>query len=252
VYLRRGRKEFTVLTDANGEFEFIGLPGGTYHVDTSGLPSDAFLLDPGDIEITAHACHSLGLRAGFASTVNGRVTVAPGFAIGPMHIAAMTLGGRQVASTAPADGGRYAFNGLVLGDYLIAVLANPYYLQTYAPGTRDAAQAAIVRVTPEAALRDVDIDVPASSEIITLTIRARAPQGVPLDTCIHVSRDGVQDVAIAQTNRRGEVSVTVAHRGGPIVVTADPVDGNCAAPVTISANDRPQPVDLMFSPERCR
>ena len=255
VYLERRRNKFTTMADAKGDFRFAGLPGGTYEISTSGLPADAFLVDPGEIEVIAHACDDIDLQADFEggpSTIAGRITVASGFGIGPMQIAAMRPDGQVAARTTPKDGGRYVIAPLAAGDYVVCVVANQFYTQTCAPGTRDIAQATHVHVERGAVSGDVDIDVPSSSEVVTLMLCVRVPQGVPPVTTIHVARDGVQDVTTTRTYQSGSVFVPVPSRGGSVVISADPIAGNCAAPLTITSDIYPRQIELIFSSDRCQ
>ncbi len=121
-----GATQQTTTTAADGSYSFQNVPGGTYTISLSNLPSDATFTNPTQtitISSTGQVA-SADFSGNFIRTaaITGVVLVddepAPGIAV--------SLSGTESGSTATDGLGTFAFTGLRAGDYAVAITSpNP-------------------------------------------------------------------------------------------------------------------------------
>ncbi len=128
-----GPREMEVLTDATGEFEFAGLPPGSYSVGVTVPPNRPELLSFPQREIRlegAYACDEVLLWPRFQSRIEGHIVDQAGVPIAGVDVTLTNAnensrGWQGITSTTTDDLGHYDFDGLPEGPYTIRVRAEP-------------------------------------------------------------------------------------------------------------------------------
>jgi hypothetical protein len=154
------------ITGAGGEFEFVGLPSGSYSIGAAapdrpdlGFPTREVLLDG------AYACREIVLLGRTNSRVEGRIVDQSGAPIPRVEVTLRsmhkTANGLIMNATATTDDqGSYTFNGLPEGLYAVHVRAVPDR-NGLAPLSPDSADAHLTR----------QIDLPLGGEAVVEPIR---------------------------------------------------------------------------------
>jgi hypothetical protein len=123
---------------------------------------------------------------------------------------------------------------------------------TYAPGTVNVEEATRIRITGGETVSDIDIDVPATLEMVRFTVKAtledgRSVQNARMD--VVTTTDDTRD--FGPTNVEGLISFVVA-RGKTLTVRGVPFEGQCASPIGIGPRTYPEVVALVYSRSACQ
>lgn len=140
-----GPRELEAVTNAKGEFEFVGLPPGSYSVGLTVPPNRPELLSFRQQTISlegAYACGEILLWPRIQSRVEGRVLDQTGAPIVGVDVALDSGNGTTTAIT--DDEGHYAVDGLPEGRYTARVRAEPDR-NGLAPLTSDPIEAQLTR-----------------------------------------------------------------------------------------------------------
>lgn len=136
-----GTSTASTTTDANGDYQFSGLEGGTYTVTISGAPSDAqFATTSQTAAITQSGqTVTVDFSGQFirTSSIVGSVT-ANGTGLGGV---AVSLSGDESLSTTTGADGQYTFTGLRAGSYTVSIAGFDPNLYTFATTSQSASVA---------------------------------------------------------------------------------------------------------------
>lgn len=159
VVAERGARRFEGVSDAEGRYEIAGLEAGVYtitaHHDSYASPKPAY-----GVTVSEGGCaiHNVGLSS--TNFLEGNVFDSEGQ---PVRNAAVTLlaaeteSSKANCSTLTDGSGRFAFNQITPGEYVLAVnprgmsVRMPYEPRFY-DGTADREAATTITITPQSGL----------------------------------------------------------------------------------------------------
>jgi uncharacterized protein (DUF2141 family) len=168
-----GPQRYGTLTDAQGKFAIIGLPGGSYLISADRI---GFVGSPNNVETSINLKagdkhQNLKLKLIPTGAITGHVQDADGQPMEGMSVSVET-GGRELRATSTDDRGVYRIGGLRPGKVRVRAqgielplppeirtdgTAEAHYSPTYYPSALDAKSAMRVEVAPAADLTGVDI-----------------------------------------------------------------------------------------------
>jgi hypothetical protein len=182
----RGRT-LEARTDRNGRYRFLNPPPGRYKVTVHPPPGFGGLYGDDDtsteVEVTTPACsaeHDVSLE--IDGRIGGRVVddrgrpVADDVQVSVVTVASAKLAfDRRLSRSAYTNNGRYEFEGLPPGQYLLGVSikdpAEPTtpYETTYYPSGSDPGRARVFTLTAGERLTGIEIRLPARLSEVTIT-----------------------------------------------------------------------------------
>jgi carboxypeptidase family protein len=254
-----GGKTATTTTDRDGRFEIRGLAAGTYRV-SAGLPESLALQGDTSVSIVPHGCYDASLSTVPNTTIGGRVVLPLGVQVTGTQVTAFASDGRDVKSTFTDPFGRYQLSGLGPGDYLIGINAGQYQPRTaapfppttFAPGTTERSQARTIHIDGPAHLTDVDVVVPKLSGIVRIAVKSTFADGSPVtEQSLRLSTTGYGEFDI-HTTRSADGAASVSVVRGVQVYILGSARGGCMPPVRVGADDFPERIEAVFTPDGCR
>lgn len=200
LVLLRGPRNASMITDAEGRYQFEQLPEGTYTVSpvdftlpyTPTRRELASLAEAGEVEFAAPRLH----------TISGRTTALDGR---PIPETVLTLDGPQLGWASTDNDGRYAFTRVIEGNSLRVVSFR--YNRVYNPG----AQAV------EAIAGDTVLDF-AGRGMFTISGRVTDAQGNPL-AGVPIALRG-EESRTTTTNERGNYTFGGVPEDGSYTIAA--------------------------------
>ena len=247
----------TVMSDAAGRFEFRGLAPGTYLLRAE-LPNELLAVaSENPIELQPHECAGVSVRAVPNTMVSGRVILPRSFRAEGLTVSLMTPDGVLVENAYADSQGTFVFPGQPAGEYIVGVNATGLpptpdrpFPPTFAPGTSDIQDAERIRIGGPGDLTDVNIVVPRTSPVATITVAAKDVLGRPVEAAQLVTSSGGGDVRLGRTDARGIAQVRLV--GGVRQYLMVSGLGGCASPVAIGPADLPATLEVTLHQEGCR
>jgi hypothetical protein len=184
-----------VYTDANGIFRFFGLAPGSYRV-RAGTPSDLRRLYGDEtltLQVTDGRCSGGQFTVTSLSTISGRVVDAKGLPLKTrVDLVPVDSDGKEIApaeqsiQTYSDDQGRYKFDWLAPGRYLVTVNSrnqpasyDPPYQRTYFPGVTERARASVIELIDGQQLTVDDFAIGPPLQTRTIEGVVLMPDGTP-------------------------------------------------------------------------
>lgn len=183
-------------TDASGRFEARGLPAGEYQfrISKDGMVTERHTGSgfpdgkaPDKIVIPSRGCVEAWVYLWPDTRLSGVVTSAGESPIKGAKVTAFRVDDkdahRSTLSAVTGDGGRYVFERLIPGKYVIGVNAGPgmdeEYATTYHPSSPTRLGATHVTVVDGKSIYDVDIRAPLPRQLVTMRVRVLWPDDRP-------------------------------------------------------------------------
>ena len=184
-----------VYTDAKGNFRFFGLAPGSYRV-RAGTPPDLRRLYGDEtltLNVTDGRCSGGQFTVTSLSTITGRVVDAKGAPLKTrVDLVPVDSDGKEIApaeqsiQTYSDDQGRYKFDWLAPGRYLVTVNSriqpasyDPPYQRTYFPGVTDRSLASVIELIDGQQLTVDDFALGPPLQTRTLEGIVLLPDGTP-------------------------------------------------------------------------
>jgi hypothetical protein len=189
---------WSVQTDVNGQFEFAGLPAGSYVIfvePISGFvrprdPASATLVDNGTAHVTirlvrAGAIEGRVLDGKGEPVLGANVNVVRRVAIAG-YVTTMPFGG----NTATNDVGEFRLFNVPAGEYYVVAMYTPRqsnsnpgtrigYVTTYYPASRTLGDARVVKVRAGQDTKRINVTM-ASSRLVRVSVHPVSSTGAPL------------------------------------------------------------------------
>jgi len=210
---------YETVCDANGVYEFVGLPAGKYRVHAE-IPDNLKLVswqqDNSWVEVKEGSCADLDVTARSDGRIAGRVIDAEGRSVPGIFVQLVRLeradriGQRNAGKWVYAKEGSFEFKEIPAGRYLLGVnldgepSGESPYPRTFYPGVDNAAGATVVVVGESGRLTDHDIHL--LPRLMTRTV-----EGVAYFSDGRLVTDG--SVAIKDSD---EINVKAGYASGRI------------------------------------
>jgi len=170
VILESANYSAAAFTDSDGHFELAGLPAGHYKARAE-IPSNLRLTyrTEKEIEVGEGRCSGVAFVTTLLSKLTGKVVDAEGKPVPevPINLAPVDATNKVISTEVEyqsftAKDGRYSFDTLSQGRYLLAVnpkgqprIAESPYRRTYYPGSPDSSQATVIALAEG---QEIDLD----------------------------------------------------------------------------------------------
>jgi hypothetical protein len=191
---------WSVQTDANGQFEFLHLPAGSYYITVEPIGGFLRPRDPAYATLGERGTAQLTIRVARAGAIEGRVLDENGDAVLGAQVHALrriNIGGYIKVQGGPAgpattdDRGRFRIFNVPPGEhYVVATYRPPHrdidpkrqrgFANTYYPNalTLDGARSIVVRPGRDSRRADVTL---VTRRLVKVLVRAVNSSGVPLN-----------------------------------------------------------------------
>jgi hypothetical protein len=256
-------------TDAEGKFQFTGLPPGTYTVKAAAPEHTEITGETKPFELLAHRCADLYFHVTWGSRIGGRVTNERGEPVKLLwvYLFPAELDPKEIdnfhkyPSVLTKDDGHYEFAGVAPGRYLLVVnphnaprVDEPPHPRTFFPGVEDPAQAEVVRVGEGEKVAGRDIRLARRLVEREVTGVVVWPDGRPAGKGVSVHLDSADiswgSVSNTSADEQGRFTLK-GWEGGTFLLTATAnlEDGKqkCAGPVEVTLRgEESAPVRLVI------
>jgi hypothetical protein len=155
-------KEYTVLSDGNGTFEFEPLPIGKYLISANSDPP--LWAEEGDVDVKPHSCSAIDFRLVVDAQISGKLLDASGNPLAETEVEVAKLNEDVYPKSTWTDTqGNFALHGLPPGDYVLKVTLEsvPYdkakTMEVFYPGLSDKTKAQIIHLQPSQVIRLPDL-----------------------------------------------------------------------------------------------
>jgi hypothetical protein len=226
-----------VFTDAKGVFQFFGLPAGDYQVralttpDLRRLYGDEILR----VKVVDGRCTGGQFTVTTLSTIRGRVLDSKGMVLKTrVDLVPLDSDGNEISAaegsieTSSDEQGKYKFDGVAPGRYLVAVNSfkqpgsyDPPYHRTYLPGLTDRARASIIEITEgqQVTVDDFVLGPPLTTRTIEGVVQM--PDGTPAaNALIKIEFTERNWIEIGSADAQGRFQMKV-FEGFKYIVTAE-------------------------------
>jgi hypothetical protein len=179
-------------TNNNGEFEFLNIAPGKYHltVTSPDVFEDEARWPSGDPTVAPFSCGDQNLSVWPNGRIEGTLQTADGKALRGVPVQAFTLNLRGQLNSSPFreqktdDSGRYSLSGLPPGDVVVGVNGEEYHdrlpwAPTFYSGTADRDKAVRLSLGRGERKTGIDLQLPMARKPATLHVEALMEDGTP-------------------------------------------------------------------------
>ncbi len=232
VVAAAGDARLETTTNTSGEFEFLNIEPGRYHVTVTSpeVYEDSWRW-PKDPAVSTSSCGFQSLFVWPNGTVEGVVRNSEGKPLSDVPVQAFIKDRRGELDTLPireaktTEAGVYRLNGLPPGEVVVAVNGERYHdrlpwAPTFYPGTAERDKAKRLVLTRGQALKGVDMTLPAPRTPAILRIEAVPEDGTPVgDTGVRVEDlHGVQRGFALGRDNSGKILTVPVYLGESYLV----------------------------------
>jgi hypothetical protein len=243
-------------TDAEGKFQFTGLPPGAYSATVSPPEHTEGTIETKPFELRAHQCADLYFPLTWGGRIGGRVTDERGEPVKLLwvYLLPAELDQKEIAgfykypSALTKDDGRYEFAGVAPGRYLLVVnphnaprVGEPPHPRTFFPGVEDPARAEVLRVGEGEKLagRDIRLTRRFVEREVTGVVVWPDGRAAGKNVSVHLDPAEIRWGGVSNTRADEEGRFTLkGWEGGTFLVTATAnLEGGkqmCAGPVEVA------------------
>ena len=163
------QKKYLTTTDADGNFQFVKLPTGTYHLQAVPIPG--LFSEEENLTLTQQSCFRTSFTFKIDSEISGHLSAADGSPVTNAQVIVTPESNeyRNYQSSFTDADGNYFFHGLAPGHYLIGLHIEPQSNQSqsgpalYYPGVAIKRQAAVIDLGQAEKRTGIDFVLPSAS-----------------------------------------------------------------------------------------
>jgi hypothetical protein len=254
-----------VFTDAEGRFEVTGLPPGRYK-SRAEIPDNLRVTyhTEGTLEVGEGRCSGVAFVVTALGSINGKLVDAEGkpasdvtIHLVPVNASNQALVSNETYETSTEQDGRYRFDWLAAGRYLVVVnpqgqpasYASPYR-RTYYPDVADSSQATVIVVAEGQNVKLDDFHLPPKLPSMNIEGIVRWADGSPArgaNVFLELADQQRREMG-AMVDEQGHFSLS-AFEGLKYTVHAKFRENSKpmhAAPISVPADKKLQPVTLII------